>query len=47
MPFKNKQQQAACFFLKSKGKNGSWDCDKWAKETNQKTIPKKSKKKKK
>jgi hypothetical protein len=44
MPFKNSKQQAACYALKSKGKNGSWDCKKWSKETNQKSLPKTAKK---
>ena len=40
MPFKSKQQQKLCFTLQGKGKNSSWDCKKWAKETNQKSLPK-------
>lgn len=46
MPFKNSKQQAKCYALKAKGKNGSWNCDEWSKATNQKTLPKKVKKKK-
>lgn len=38
-PFKNKQQVKACFAQQAKGKKG-WDCDKWAKETNMKALPK-------
>lgn len=45
MPFKSKAMQSKCYSLKAKGKNGSWDCDKWSKETNQKSLPKRVKKK--
>lgn len=41
MPFKNRKQQMACYALKAKGKNGSWNCDKWSKET--KAVKKKKK----
>ena len=40
MPFKSKKQSAKCYALKSKGKNKNWDCDKWAKKTDYKKIPK-------
>lgn len=46
MPFLNVQQRKKCFALKAKGKNGSWDCDEWAKATKKK-LPKKIKSKKK
>jgi hypothetical protein len=39
MPFLSKSQERKCFSLKSKGKAGSWDCKKWAKMTNQKSLP--------
>lgn len=47
MPFKNLPQQRACFALKSKGQNGSWNCKEWADATDQKSLPKTTKKKKK
>ena len=46
MPFKSSNQRKLCFALKAKGKNGSWDCDEWAKAT-KKPLPKKVKSKKK
>lgn len=46
MPFVSKKQQNKCYALKAKGKNGSWNCDEWAKATNQKKLPKTKKKKK-
>lgn len=45
MPFKSDAQRKKCFSLKSKGKNGSWNCDEWAKETGNKPLSKKAKKK--
>lgn len=33
MPFKNADQMKACYAKKAEGKNGSWDCDEWAKKT--------------
>lgn len=47
MPFKSAAQQRKCYSLQKKGKNGSWNCGEWSKETNQKTLPKKVKHKKK
>ena len=43
MPFKSKSQERLCFSLKSKGMAKGWDCKKWAKMTNQKTLPLRSK----
>jgi hypothetical protein len=45
MPFKNIKQQKKCYALKVKGKNGSWDCDKWMAETKKKSTKSKNKKK--
>jgi hypothetical protein len=42
-PFKNKKQQKACYALKARGKNGSWDCDAWSKETKAKKSTAKKK----
>lgn len=47
MPFVSKAMQKKCYALKAQGKNGSWDCSKWSKETNQKSLPQKVKAKKK
>lgn len=44
MPFSSQKQQKACYA--SKGFGGKVDCKKWSKETNQKSLPKKAKKKK-
>ena len=46
MPFVSSKQRALCFSLKSKGKNGSWNCNEWAKATKGK-LPKKVSAKKK
>jgi len=46
MPFVSKSQQRLCFSLKAKGKNGSWDCNKWQSVTKGK-LPKKVSAKKK
>lgn len=45
MPFKSKQQQAACYA--TKGFNGKVNCKEWSNVTNQKSLPKKAAKKKK
>lgn len=45
MPFKSKNQERACFA--SKGFGGKVDCKKWAAMTDQKSLPKKVKSKKK
>lgn len=45
MPFKSARQQKACYA--TKGFGGKMDCKKWSKETNQKSLPKTAKKKKK
>jgi hypothetical protein len=45
MPFKSRKQQAACYA--TNGFGGKVDCKKWSKITNQKTLPKKVKHKKK
>jgi hypothetical protein len=45
MPFLSKSQQKKCYALKAQGKAGSWDCKKWSKETNQKTLSKTKSKK--
>lgn len=47
MPFVSSKQRALCFSLKSKGKNGSWDCQEWSKETKGRKLPTKIKSKKK
>lgn len=44
MPFKSKSQQKACY--SSHGFGGKVDCEKWSKMTNQKSLPKKVKNKK-
>jgi hypothetical protein len=45
MPFKSKAQVRQCYALKEKGEAGTWDCDEWAKETNDiKKLPEKVKK---
>lgn len=43
-PFKSSKQQRLCYRLKAQGKNGTWDCEKWSAETDQKTLKKKKKK---
>lgn len=44
MPFTSSSQMKKCFSLKSKGKNGSWNCDEWAHATkNIKSLPMKVK----
>lgn len=46
MPFKSKAQQRKCYALKAQGKNGSWDCGEWSKETKDfKKLPEKAPKK--
>lgn len=45
MPFKSKDQQKACYARHGFG--GKVNCKKWSAVTNQKMLPKKSKKKKK
>lgn len=45
MPFKSKDQSAACFA--SGGFDGKVDCEEWADKTDYKRLPKKKKKKKK
>jgi hypothetical protein len=45
MPFKSKAQQKACYARH--GFDGKVDCKEWSKMTNQKSLPKKVKKKKK
>lgn len=45
MPFLSKKQQKACYA--TKGFGGKVDCKKWSKMTNQKSLPKFLKKKKK
>lgn len=44
MPFKSKKQQKACYA--SNGFGGKVDCKEWSAVTNQKSLPKKAKKKK-
>ena len=46
MPFKSAAQRKMCFYLKSKGKAGSWNCDEWNRAT-KKSLPNKVKRKKK
>ena len=46
MPFVSKKQRSLCYYLKSKGKAGSWNCDEWNKGTRKK-LPNKVKRKKK
>ena len=45
MPFRSKNQERACFA--TNGFGGKVDCKKWAKMTNQKSLPVKVKAKKK
>lgn len=45
MPFKSSNQQKACYA--SKGFGGKVDCKEWSAATNQKSLPKTAKKKKK
>ena len=45
MPFKSIQQEKACYA--TNGFGGKVDCKKWSKVTNQKSLPKKVKRKKK
>jgi len=45
MPFSSKKQQKACYA--TNGFGGKVNCSAWSKITNQKTLPKKVKKKKK
>lgn len=45
MPFKSKSQQKACYA--TNGFKGKVNCKEWSGMTNQKTLPKKVKKKKK
>lgn len=45
MPFKSQAAQSACYA--TKGWGGKVDCKKWSAMTNQKTLPKKVKSKKK
>lgn len=33
MPFKSKSQVRTCYYVKSKNKKSTWDCDKWLSET--------------
>lgn len=33
MPFKSEKQRRYCYYLKSQGRNGSWNCDEWSRET--------------
>ena len=47
MPFKSSAQQRKCFALKAKGKNGSWNCDEFSKNTDYSELPEKVSKKKK
>ncbi len=45
MPFKSKQQQKACYA--TGGFSGKVNCKEWSAKTNQKSLPKKAKAKKK
>lgn len=45
MPFKSRKQQSACYA--SNGFGGKVNCEKWSKMTNQKTLLKTAKSKKK
>lgn len=47
MPFKSKKQQGLCYLLQSRGQAGNWNCSKWSKETNFKSLPTYASKKKK
>ena len=47
MPFKSSNQQRKCYALKSNGKNGSWNCDEFSKNTDYSELPEKVSKKKK
>lgn len=33
MPFKSQRQRRLCYALRSRGQNGSWDCDEWQSHT--------------
>lgn len=45
MPFRSKKQQSACYA--TKGFHGKVNCKEWSKMTNQKSLPKKVKSRKK
>jgi len=47
MPFKSKQQQAACYAEKKRNPNSTWNCKEWSEKTDQKKLTEKAPPKKK